>query len=433
MAHDTKVSVRDVKKGDKPDSYPGKQMPADNPDSSAPIFPGKRRSDNQQQASRANDRRSPGPTSADGKQKAAQNSVRDGIFSRQVVIEELGETREDFERVKRTHFDSLRPCDGLQEQYVMDMAENAFLRERVRRAEELERRNRLDTFQLENELKRADQLDQFRDRFLIEFEHYVGDSEFTFRRLPHALDEARRDLMSMSEGIGFLLFLLAEVEVCFREAGTLMEKHRSLFDAIRGSAHPLDIRNWIEHLTTHDFASAPTGEPESEPSYAEQEEISADDEAKSCQRPCDAKTDPVTAGLAAFISSVAESLRDRKEKLERIEEGEVQKEIALIMLDPSPTERFSRAETSRERKMYRALVGLSQLRAMATSSPLSLAAGSVSLAAGEFTSSVRGKIAKRTREAPRGKTITVPVADAPLAGNLRASLPEATRNVPPPS
>jgi hypothetical protein len=433
MLDDTKM-IRPDLKGDQTATHtPGQHIPPDDHEISGTKLETNSRTDKQRQASSINGRKSHGPTSLVGKQKAAQNSVRDGIFSRKVANEALGETHEAFDRLRRAHFDSLEPCGPLEEQFVSDFAENCFLRERVRRAEELERRNRLDTFQLENELKRADQLDKFRDRFLAEFENYVDSWDVTFRRLPPALDEARRDLMSISEGIGFLLFLLAEIEVCFREDGTLIAKHRALFQAIRGSGHPLDIRSRIEHLTYNDSAPPWTEEPESEPNYAGREEISdgASDAAKIHQTSSDPKRDPVTVGLAAFISSVAESLRDRKEKLENIEEGEVQKEIAQIMLDPSPSERFSRGETSRERKMYRALAGLSALRAMATSPPLSLA-GNVGLA-DESTSAVRDKIAKRTRAAQRREPVAIPIAEADIAGNLTASLPEVTRNVPPPS
>jgi hypothetical protein len=434
MTNDNKRTLPEIEQGDKLQSHtPGQQMSTENPDVSETKFQSKCRTDKQRQASSVNGRKSHGPSSQAGKQKAAQNSVHDGIFSRRVVIEELGETPEDFERVKRAHFDSLQPCNALEEQFVMDMAENAYLRERVRYAAELATRNRLDTFQRENELKRADKLDKFRNRFLVEFENHVGSWDVTFRRTPPALDEARRDLMSMSEGIGFLLFLLAEIEVCFREDGTLTAKHRALFHAIRGSGHPLDIRNWIEHLTRDvDSASPWMQEPESEPNYPAREEISdgANDAATTHQRPFGAGSDPVTAGLAAFINSVAESLRDRKRKLETIEDGEIRKEIALIMLDPSPSERFSRAETSRDRKRHRALVDFCAVRAMAPSPPLPLPQN-VGSETQEPTVTADDQIAKRTREDLRREPFAVPIA--PMGEGFTATLPDVTGNASPPS
>lgn len=436
MPHDNKPILPNIEQGNKLESHtPNQQILTENPGEPGTKFESKCRTDKQRQASSVNGRKSHGPISQAGKQKAAQNSVRDGICSRTVVIEALGETREAFDRFRRAHFDSLQPCGPLEEQFVSDFTENCFLRERVRRAEELERRNRLDTFQLENELKRADQLDKFRDRFLVEFENYVATSDFTFRRLPHALDEARRDLMSISEGIDFLLLLLAEVEVCFREDGTLIANHRALFQAIRGCGHPLDIRNWIEHLATDNDSAPPwTGEPEFESDYAEREELShgTNDSTKRDKLPFNTSSDAVTAGFTAFISSVAESLRDRKKKLEKIEAGEIQKEIALIMLDPSPSERFSRAETSRERKMYRALGGLSALRAMAPSSPLPVAAN-VNSESEVPTGAPCSKIAKRTREFRMSEPARGVIQPPTIVLDLTAPHPEVTSNGPPPS
>jgi hypothetical protein len=434
MLDDLKM-IRPDLKGDQAATHtPGQRIATVDPQVSGTKLQTTSRTDKQRQASSINGRKSHGPTSQAGKQKAAQNAVRDGISSRKVANEALGETREAFDELRRSHFDSLQPCGPLEEQFVLDFTENCFLRERVRRASELERRNRLDTFQLENELKRADQLHKFRDRFLVQVENYGGDWDPGRRRLPPELDEAWRDLMSMSKGIDFLLVLLEEVEVNLRESGTLTAKHRALFHAIRGSGHPLDIRAWIENVTAdNDPSPNSTEAPESEPHYAGREEIShgMEDSTKIDQTLCSAPSDVVTAGLAAFISSVAESLRDRKKKLEKIEAGEIQKEIALIMLDPSPSERFSRAETSYERKMYRALGGLSALRAMPPSSPLPLP-GNVYPAQKEPTCARGGKIAKRTREFRMSEPGTGMI-EQPTIVDLSTPRPEVTSNGPPPS
>ena len=415
MLNDTKI-VRPDLEGDQAATHtPGQHIPANDHGISGTKLQTKSRTDKQRQTSAINGRKSHGPTSLAGKQKAAQNAVRDGIFSRRIVIEQLGETREDFEQLKRAYFDYLQPSGALEEQFVMDLAENSFLRERVRRGEEDERRNRLETFQSESELRRSDQLEMVRDRFLEQLETYVRSWDPTCGRLPHELDAARRDLMSMSEGVDFLLMLLEEIKAAFERSGMLTAKHSALFQAIRGSSHPLDIRNRIEHLIMDNDSAAPssTGAPV-------QEEIShsTHDLTKQDKWPFEIESDPVTAGLAAFISSVAEWLRDRKTKLERIEEGEIQKEIALIMLDPSPSERFSRAETSRERKMYRALGGLAGVRAMAPSPSLSGAS--------------RDKIAKRTREFRMSEPAGM-IEEPTVIGDLSTPRPEVTSNGPPPS
>lgn len=415
MLDDTKV-IRPDLKGDQTTTHtPGQDIPANDHEVLGTKLKNPSRTDKQRQASAINGRNSHGPTSLAGKQKAAQNAVRDGIFSRRIVIEQLGETREDFEQLKRAYFDYLQPSGALEEQFVTDLTENSFLRERARRGEEDERRNHLETFQSEYDLRRTDQLDILRARFIEQLETYVRSCDPTCGRLPHELDAARRDLMSMSEGVDFLLMLLEEIKAAFERSGMLTEKYSALFQAIRGSSHPLDIRNRIEHLTMDNDSTAPssTGAPV-------QEEIShsTHDLAKHDKSPSEIKSDPVTAGLAAFISSVAEWLHDRKRKLERIEEGQIQKEIALIMLDPSPSERFSRAETARERKMYRALGGLAGVRALAPSPSLSGAS--------------RDKIAKRTREF-RMREPGTGMIESTAIGDLATPHSEVTSNGPPPS
>jgi hypothetical protein len=268
-------------------------------------------------------------------------------------------------------FECIQPHGALEEQMAMDFTENMFLRERVRRAAEQETANRLETFQLESELRRSDQLEKLRHRFLLHMEEHLSDGDLSYGGVPIDIEETRRELMSSSEGVDFLLELLEQIET--DPEGDA--KQRAIFDAIRGCGHPLDVRSRIERLTI-DNNSAPwsTDVPESaakgaggEPNAHTEDDLSAGDELLSGGISALARK-----GFAALINSVAESLRERKKKLKKIEEAEMQKQINLIMLDPSPSERFSRAETSRERKMYRALGAIDALRATTTSPAFSL-------------------------------------------------------------
>ena len=362
----------------------------------------KPRTDRQRQASFTNGGKSHGPTSMEGKQKAAQNAVRDGIFSRQIVIEELGETHEEFDRLRTTLFECIRPHGALEEQMAMDFTENMFLRERVRRAAEQEIVNRLETLQLESELRQSDQLEKLRHQFLFHLEEHLSDGALSYAGVSIDIEKTRRELMSSSNGVDFLLELLEHIET--HPAGA---KQRAVFDAIRGCGHPLDVRSRIERLTI-DNNSAPwsTDVPESaakgaggEPNAHTEDDLSAGDELLSGGISALARK-----GFAALINSVAESLRERKKKLKKIEEAEMQKQINLIMLDPSPNERFSRAETSRERKMYRALAAIDALRATTTSPAFSLP-----MPVGPKHEELPGLRAKRSREATTsGPTAILP-------------------------
>jgi hypothetical protein len=246
MLNDKKAILPDLKQGDQAAGHsPGQQMSADDSEASGAKVQSNSRTDKQRQASPINGAKSHGPTSPEGKQKAAQNAFRDGIFSRQVVIEELGETREHFDQVRASFFDWIQPHGALEEQMAMDYTENLFVRERVRRAEERERSSRLETFQLQNELVRSDQLEKLRHRFLVQLPDYVGNWNSHYLELPDELDQVRRELMSMSEGVDFLLELLEQIELDSELQGGLSAKQGALFKAGRAIQSNSRLRSFV--------------------------------------------------------------------------------------------------------------------------------------------------------------------------------------------
>jgi len=82
--------------------------------------------------------------------------------------------------------------------------------------------------------------------------------------------------------------------------------------------------------------------------------------------------------------------------------------------------------------MYRALAGLSALRAMVPSSALSLP-GNVGSEPNQPTCAPRGKIAKRIRELPMSDPGMGTIEQPTIVGDLPAPRPEVTSNGPPPS
>jgi hypothetical protein len=175
--------------------------------------------------------------------------------------------------------------------------------------------------------------------------------------------------MASSDGVDFLLELLEQVEPDPEINEVLSAKQRMVLHAIRGCGHPLDVRSRIERLATDNNSAAGSTEgPSARKDPCGEQNYREDDLAPGDEPLRRGSSALARKGFAALINSVAESLTARKEKLKRIEDAETQKQIGLIMLDPSPSERFSRAETSRERKMYRALGAIAALRATATSS-----------------------------------------------------------------
>lgn len=369
MVDDTKAVLPDFVQTDQAAGHPDQPTTAGNSQVEKAGLNSKDRTAKQRQASPINGRKSQGPKSPNGKQRAAQNAVRDGIFSRQIVVRELGETREQFDDLKRSVFECIQPEGALEAQWAMDLTENLFVRERVRRAEEAERNNRLKAFQLENELRRSDELGELKQRFVVQLEDHVCNIDPSFPETPEDLEKTRRELMSTSEGVDFLLELLDRVEDSVKDRGVLSAQQALLFKVIRGSDYPVDVLNRIDRLILEDYSAAnSTGaaEPSEREIDAHGNDVPEDDNVWP------AGSEILSKARVIFINAVGELLRERKEKLKMIEDAETQKQITLIMLDPSPCERFSRAETSRERKMYRAFAAITSLRSTTASSPVSL-------------------------------------------------------------
>jgi hypothetical protein len=59
----------------------------------------------QTQASRQNGAKSKGAKSPWGKNRVRLNALEDGLFSKDIVIESVGERKEDFDRLKKEMWD----------------------------------------------------------------------------------------------------------------------------------------------------------------------------------------------------------------------------------------------------------------------------------------------------------------------------------------
>lgn len=64
----------------------------------------------------------------------------------------------------------------------------------------------------------------------------------------------------------------------------------------------------------------------------------------------------------ATINELAEQLRERKQKLQMIEEAQARGRTLMAIVDANTSDRLSRAQTTYERRMYRALACLMALR-----------------------------------------------------------------------
>lgn len=90
-----------------------------------------------QAANRANSLKSTGPRTERGKNNSSRNAGKHLVFARVCAhsMKELGETPEEFEKLRQSLRDALRPRDGFEEMLVEEMAVNRFRLARLHRAE----------------------------------------------------------------------------------------------------------------------------------------------------------------------------------------------------------------------------------------------------------------------------------------------------------
>ena len=138
----------------------------------------------QTQASRENGATSKGVKSPGGKNRIRLNALKDGLFSKDLVIESVGERKADFERLKKEMWDLFQPASALEEILVADIVENWWHRQRVRRAESADLRNRLDTSSIRDKLRRYDEIEPLKATFFDLLRNYVMAFKVTAASVP---------------------------------------------------------------------------------------------------------------------------------------------------------------------------------------------------------------------------------------------------------
>ena len=379
----------------------------------------------QSAVSRANGSKSKGPKSPAGKRKAAQNSIRDGLFSSQVVIEHLGEKHADFEQLKNEFVESFQPSNPVEEKLVYDYTVNCWRLERIRRAEAKELDARMNALRWQDAYDRHDALESLRSRviaLLLEWNSVADRTEIIaelekIRQQRMATPEGISDLIvnleclknevltsgaldtsdtiSLLASVGFHTDALAtwallmygtkkQVEEYARFSKRRVEAETSADVMLDMDTEFQPIQNSLEKeinkVTSGDFVVAPQSEFQRIDEAAELERTVEHSDNKVSQRsfPNDTKTSGENGNdapdrktqedrqnraqlLAKFFEELIKDLRRRRAGLRLVESYELERRRAVAVLDPT-SDRFSRAETVYERRMHRALAALSVVR-----------------------------------------------------------------------
>jgi hypothetical protein len=201
----------------------------------------RKNSPRQSEASRANGAKSRGPKSSDTKGKVRLNALKEGLFSKELVIEGAGEKKEDFDNLKAASSEFFEPANVLEEMLVDDYVLNWWRRQRVRRAEAAELRNRV-TSLMRDKFKRSDQVEALKVQFIVLADEYRAPSPTAnqpddLRKTIFALEEIRAQLASTSPGLEFLIQTIKDVRDEAVKKGEISARSETRLRASCGFAH----------------------------------------------------------------------------------------------------------------------------------------------------------------------------------------------------
>ena len=311
--------------------------------------------------------------------------------------------------MKERIWDLLQPTNALEEMLVQDFIENWWRRERIRRAETAELRTRAGFLDLRTMLNDEDHVEKLRFRFLLLYGEYVkilGSSVPTdVGDIMAESEEVRQELMATVKGVEFLLTEVEPLSRTLKKTGTLSAADELLLRACCGfgsqaATYFASINAWNPKQTKGESqANAPefgndaallskedpqvlaimlalakasaelrrkpaaeTPEPDSTAMPKTQESENTEDKKKEEEVQEDKGGDR-SVMLEAIVVAALGDLRRRKQLLENIEREEAKTAASMTVVDRDISDRFARAETAVERRMYRALAALAAMRA----------------------------------------------------------------------
>jgi hypothetical protein len=316
-----------------------------------------------------NSAKSTEPKSAEGKRRSRFNAVKDWLFSKEIVVTAAGERVEDFTRLKASVWDSLQSDDPLHKMLADDLVVNWWRRQRVRRCEAAELRYRLETLRAQEIYLGSDEIEPQKVRFCLSLERYQATTVSTpsgeLNEIVTELENARSQLASTSLGLEFLIKKVDAIKKQAESTGQMPHASEVTLRACAGLTNefvPL-IRgiNWIH---TKESAKAAERAQARQPGGAGQTKAIEPDKAKGDQsggRTEAGEWDEALsrAMLVSMIKGVAVELELRKQVLEATEKWLEETRLAAAVLPADNTcDRFSRAETTFDRRFYRAMGAL---------------------------------------------------------------------------
>jgi hypothetical protein len=361
----------------------------------------------QTQASRQNGAKSKGAKSPWGKNRVRRNALKDGLFSKDIVIEGLEERKEDFERLKKEMWDLFQPKSALEEMLVADIVQNWWRRQRVRRAESADLENRVETLRIRDVFRRSDEIESLKASFFDLWRNYVmalrsRPSQY-LGAITAKLEDVRQQLAGTSLGVEFLIRCMKGVDSEAREKGQVSLESEAMISACCGFGDEIGrICLQINSINIRELRKTSGSPPDNSDTESQDEIIriarqlksiidqnrrkattetqksqSYENEGSSAEQSAqEKKTGSKGTGgegfkfdkdmggqiLSQAINGAVSWLTFRKQSLEYAETWEAKTRSAASIFPADASDRFLRAETTIERRMYRALVMLLALR-----------------------------------------------------------------------
>jgi hypothetical protein len=315
-------------------------------------------------ASHTNGGKSRGPTSVEGKKKSRLNALKNGLFSRDIVVTAAGERIEDFESVQRAIWDSVQPDNALEEILTDDLLANWWRRQRVRRSESAELRSRLENLDIQNTYLPSNEIEPLKFRFCLLLERYRAmrhTPAADFNEIVTELENARSQLALTSLGLEFLMKKVNDVKTEAKSAGQISDASLETLCACVGLTNDI-IPLCIGMNSANKTQSAKAAE------YTRARQCGGTGQSKEAEKSKDQRGGTKEAeewnkaGKAMLVSAIeiaAHDLKVRTTLMKWIEKCQRKTGFAAAILPADSTcDRFSRAETAYDRRFYRALAAL---------------------------------------------------------------------------
>src|SRR5437588_5627250 len=195
--------------------------------------------------SRSNGSKGRGPVSPEGKVRSSRSARKLGLFAKDLVIADLGESETDLERVRQGFWASCKPQDFVEEKLCEDLGYNWWYRERVRRCNSGEIRKVIFEVESHANLDRAQEVALVKARFMRLFnERRVATSgavglsrNRSVDEIDEEIDEVRRQLHGSSGGLDFLIETLEAMANEADANGQLRATSLAWLDTCLGTGH----------------------------------------------------------------------------------------------------------------------------------------------------------------------------------------------------